>query len=59
MSIFKRKNTLKQRVKDLECYLGLAYTDDGYGTLEHIERPYGELVSLQKDVKELKQKGKK
>lgn len=59
MSIFKRKNTLKTRVRDLELYLGLAYADDGYGSLEHIERPYGELVQLNKDVKELKNKGKK
>lgn len=58
MKLFKRKNQLKQRVIDLECYLGLAYADDGYGTLEHIERAYGELPNLNKDVKELK-KGKK
>lgn len=58
MSIFKRKNTLKQRVLDLELYLGLVYADDGYGTLEHIERSYGELVRLKEDVEQLR-KGKK
>jgi hypothetical protein len=59
MKLFKRKkDPIKQRLLDLELYLGIAYAEDGYGGYEHIEKRYGELVELNKDVKALKEKAK-
>lgn len=60
MSLFKRKNSLKHRVKDLENFLGVTYAEDTYGDLEHfmIRDAWGELPSIQQTLKTL-QKDKK
>lgn len=53
-----RTRKLKDRLLSLEQHLGVVHTeDDGYS--EHVNREYGELPTLIKDVKELKSKGKK
>lgn len=57
MGLFKNRNTLKKRVQSLEEHLGVIYTtEDGYG--DHLNREYGVLPNLTKDVKELKAKKK-
>jgi len=60
MSIFKRKTSLKNRVKSLENFFGVFYAED-YGDYEHkLEADgYSVLHRLQKDVAELKGKAKK
>jgi len=64
MSIFKRKNSLKTRIRSIESFLGIFYAEDGWGDLEHkLEADgYTILHKLQEDVKAIKEqlnKGKK
>ena len=63
MSIFKRKNSLKTRVRSLEDFLGVFWAEDSWGGKEHkLEADgYSELQRLVKDVKAIKEQleGKK
>lgn len=59
MGIFKRKNSLRNRLKALEYYLGIAWADDGYGENEFIDREYGEIKQIKNRIKDLENEKKK
>lgn len=54
MKIRTRYTKLRDRLLSLEQHLGVVHSeDDGYS--EHVNREYGELPNLLKDVKALKE----